>query len=154
MKTRQLKQDDYALLKTATRRLIAAAGGVESAATVTRVNKSALSEYQNPQSVTHFMPVDVAADLEADTGVHFVTEALVRMAGGYMVGLTAVKSRTLFGRQLAKIGREIGHVFDRSCSALEDGKITDAEARKLTAEIDDAIRALAQARAILETEDC
>lgn len=75
-----LCSDDLAALKTATRRLIRAAGGVESAASVSRVQKSSLSDYQNPALPDHFMPIDIVLELERDTGTHPVTQALARLA--------------------------------------------------------------------------
>ncbi|MFC7611346.1 hypothetical protein [Teichococcus aestuarii] len=57
-----LSTDDMAL-KTLTRLLIEQVGGLEAAATYTRVNRSVLSGYQNPHQ-PHFMPVDVVGRLE------------------------------------------------------------------------------------------
>lgn len=150
MKARQMKAVDYALIKAQTRRLISAAGGLESAEQVTRVKKSVIGDYQNVAATAMFMPVDIVADLESDTGLPYVTEALVKLAGGYMVRVPSIISEAAFPQQFAIIAKETSDVFERAAHALQDGKVSAEESQKLLFEISEAINALAQARAILE----
>lgn len=74
----------YLALKAFTRALIEKAGGLEAAATRTRVGKSQLHEYGNPDK-RDFIPIDVVADLEADVGEPIVSRALAHTAGFALV---------------------------------------------------------------------
>lgn len=71
----------YAQIKTWTRLLVEAAGGLEAAATVTRVRPSALQTYYSPQHPEAFAPADVLADLQAFTGDPLVTRYLAKLCG-------------------------------------------------------------------------
>lgn len=149
----RLSNDNIAFLKTATRRLIRAAGGVESAAMVTRVGKSALSDYQNPELPDHFMPIDVAVELEGDTGAFHVTQALCRLGGGTLHRESGRGGRETedFTAHLPGIGDSIGQVYREAALAMADGAMTEAERRSLIARLEDSIAALVHARNALET---
>lgn len=149
----RLSKDDIAFLKTATRRLIRAAGGIESAAIVTRVGKSALSFYQNPEMPDHFMPIDVAVDLESDTGAFHVTQALCRLSGGTLHRESGRGGREAedFSAHLPGIGAHIGQVYSEAARAMADGALSEAECRSLIARLEDSIGALVHARNALET---
>lgn len=152
MTRRTLSNDSIDLLKTATRRLIRAAGGVESAAMATRVGKSALSDYQNPAMVDHFMPIDVVVDLERDTGADHVTQALCRVAGGFFVQADAgSRGPVVIGltEHLPGIGRSVGDVLAETAKALADGKISALERADLIKQIDKSIDYLLAARKTL-----
>lgn len=148
----RLSKDDIAFLKTATRRLVRAAGGIESAAMVTRVGKSALSDYQNPELPDHFMPIDVVAELEGDTGAFHVTQALCRLSGGYFVRGPAPGSTVMhFSGHLPQVGKEIGDIWAESARALVDGAISEEERQRLIAEIEGGLEAMISLRNALET---
>jgi len=75
-----LSDERGAKLKAATRKLVTAAGGIESAAQVTRVKAASLSLY----GLIHkdqFIPVDAVSDLERDIGMPLVTRVLAELAG-------------------------------------------------------------------------
>ena len=147
--TRPTSAQDHALLKTATRALIRAAGGVEGAAMITRVGKSQLSNYQSPNHDSEFMPLDILADLERDAGTPFVTRALAAMSGGYFTPIKQSASKKELAAHIASIGKEISDVMHHASTALIDAKISDKEAETITREIDEAIQALAAARQYL-----
>ena len=62
-------QGAYLTLKGAQRQLNKAVGGLESGASITRVDYRRLSRYGSPNEAL-FAPVDVVADLEADARAH------------------------------------------------------------------------------------
>ncbi len=147
---RQFGHEDYCQLKTAIRRLIAECGGVESAARVSRVNKTVLSDYQNPEKPDCMMPVDVAADLERDCGNSHVSSALARLAGGYFVKPKSGRDIASIAAALPRIGKETGDVFARAAKALADGKINDRERNQIHNDIEEAIAAFIVMQAQLE----
>lgn len=71
---------EYVSLKQASKRLIKSCGGLEAAAMVTRVGHSELARYYDP-SERLFMPIDVAADLEAISRNPLVSRCLADMLG-------------------------------------------------------------------------
>lgn len=146
---RPLSAEAYDGLKTASRRLAGAAGGVEAAASITRVGKTAIGRYQDPHGAD-FMPLDVVADLEAATGRPFVTEALARLARSLLLPLPVTPDAD-WTRGLAQLGAEIGDVFRRAQEALAgDGRIDAREAAALRDEVQGAMRALAGIEALLQ----
>jgi len=151
MPKQRLSTDNIAILKTATRRLVRAAGGVESAASATRVGKSILSDYQNPALTDHFMPIDVAAELEGDTGTDHVTQAMCRLAGGYFVRNKA-GNIVDFSAHMPELGKSIGEVWSQTAVALADGKISDSERHDLINRLDDSIAVMISARNALGGE--
>lgn len=143
---------NYNLLKNATRRLIKTAGGVEGAAYVTRVGKTVLSDYQSLDRPSHFMPIDVAADLEADTGKPIVTQALAQIAGGVFIALPrTVNNQPMLAAHLAKIMRKTGKIIEISGDALADGKLCGKERDDIRAQIIEAMAALSSTYSFLES---
>jgi hypothetical protein len=144
---------DIGLLKTAARRLIQECGGIEGAATASRVAKSQLARYQDPDDVACFMPFDVAADLERACGQPFVTRAMAMAAGGCFIrparGVAAVKASDL-AAQLAKFGSEVGDVFSAAPGVLAPG-VKAEQCAKLKRECEDAIAVLLTMRDALDT---
>lgn len=148
MTGRTLSMDSIDFLKTATRRLIRSCGGVESAAMVTRVGKSALSDYQNPTMVDHFMPIDVVVDLERDSGTDHVTQALCRVAGGFFERAGVNTHGALVGLcgHLPGIGQSAGEIMAETAKILADGKISAEERLDLITQLDKCIDYLLAAR--------
>ena len=142
----------YLGLKAATRMLIREAGGLELAARVTRVERASLSRYENPSS-EHFLPVDVALDLEAANGEPHVTRFLARAGGHVLIELPRLDGTGAWGRHLGDIAKECGEAIAVVGQALaEGGTITAEEVRELniTREIDEAVERLMALRAALD----
>lgn len=78
-----MNASDYAL-KAATRRLLERVGGCVQAAHVTRVGKSTLHRYGDPQA-PDFMPIDIVLQLEVEAGEPLVSHELARIQGWDMV---------------------------------------------------------------------
>lgn len=155
---RPLREADYLALKGATRRLVAACGGVESAAAVTRCGFQLLSKYGRPQEAV-FAAIDVVADLEADAGAPEVTRVLAALSRHVLVPLPhAEGGQGRWYRHISEIAQEVGDVVQGLGKALEDdGAVSCAESRrlKLREQVSEAVSKLAaldQALAALEAE--
>ena len=148
--TRILAEMQYNLIKTATRKLIRAAGGVEGASLITRAGKSVLSDYQNVSKTEFFMPADIVADLESETGCRFVSEALslVRSSDKKPEPLSS------FPLQISEILKQTGDVVQQAGAANIDGRITFQERRAICKEISEAMIALTKAYETLSVEEC
>lgn len=153
MNTRRHTQAAYIRLKVATRRLIEACGGVESAAELCRVKKSSLSEYENRNSDT-FMPIDVALDLESFAGEPFVTRALAEETGQTVTQKDFGEGETPSCLALAvgSIARESADVVASLADALADGVLTDQERETVLTECREAARVLANVERILNPD--
>ena len=120
-------ESDYAVLKQSSKRLIKACGGLEAASLVTRVGHSELARYYDPEEKL-YMPIDVAADLEATSGGLIVTKSLALMLGFALVPvqsqgeLEPVQNWTAL---LAHLGAETAATLRQIGSALaEHGTLT------------------------------
>ena len=147
---RPLPAHDYMALKAATRRLVKNAGGVENAASLTRVEKTVLGGYGNINT-PHFMPIDVLADLSKDTGDVGVLHQLAMINAHVLVNVKGGDSpHHEFNVSLAALGKEISDVFSTASTELSDGTLTHDEVIALQCEVNEAMQALATLTHILE----
>ncbi|OAB57514.1 hypothetical protein AY599_23600 [Leptolyngbya valderiana BDU 20041] len=143
---------DRRRIKAATRRLVDLAGGVTSAEQITRVKAPALSKFGSV-SDPQFMPVDVVADLEADIGSPVVTALLAGMQGYQLTsraGRTHNRAPHALGLPcVAAILENAAAMANQMNESLADGQVDAAEARRICAIAEEAIRHLRgiQARA-------
>lgn len=141
-------------LKAATRRLIAACGGQESAALIPGMpiqRHQSFSEAGSPAHPDRMLRIDVVALLEADCGLPLVTAALAKGTGHVLVALPAVAggdARLL--RVTAEALKEVSEVFARLSEYLADGTLSTDEGAQLDREIDGAIVKLLQLRAQID----
>jgi hypothetical protein len=143
---RQAPEASYIALKSAAHLLIRQLGGLDAAATYTRVGKSALARYYD-HNCPDFMPLDVALDL---------------MLAARCMGSDATVARTLaelLGFQLVRpeSGGALGDWLRHTCSlsaqavqvanevaiAASDGAITKDEAQSILPQITNVARATA-----------
>lgn len=148
-------QTDYAVIKQATRRLVKACGGLESAATITRVGHSELARYYDPAEKL-FMPIDIAADLETDCGKPMLTRALASLAGCELVGLpqSPDKSEDLhhWSSLLANLGQETASTLAHVATTLAKHGTLTAQAitdQRLTSHLDALIASAMQLRSTI-----
>lgn len=137
-----------AALKTAARVLIQRLGGIDAAATCTRVGRSNLAEYGSLHHPDRHMPVDVVADLEMIAGEPLVTAALARAAGFTLVPL-ALPSGGDAVLHLQRVAGQSGTVLSSAVAALSDGTIDADEREALLAQLDDLRAAVGAAMAAL-----
>ena len=135
-------------LKRATAETIKGVGGLEAAAGFCRVGKSALSDNQSVNHDASFIAVDVVADLEPlareRSGWPHVTRALCRRMGGMFVPrpdvlATGADLLMLLGRH----AQESADVSRAICDAVADGKVCGDDARRIRAEVAQAMELLA-----------
>ena len=153
MKARHLDPESYAALKTAFRVLVARVGGVDAAASVTRVGKSAIADYYNLDKPESFAPADVIADLEAVAREPFVTATLARLSGCRLAGggeATAPAGRSLTQAVAGVIG-QIGAVTSAVGQALLDGQVTPDEAPALIDALSAHVREMEAALTVLRS---
>lgn len=141
----------YRGIKAATRMLVRDAGGLELAAKVTRVERAALSRYENP-AAEQFLPVDVLLDLEAANGEAHVTRYLARAQGHVLIEMPRLEGTGEWGAHLGAIAKECGEAISVVGAALSaGGEITAEEVRELDIrrEVQEAIEKLAALDAAL-----
>lgn len=140
---RQLNRDEYLLLKAAARSLIKSCGGLEAAATITRVGVTILSDYGNVEKSECFMPIDVAMDLQRETRCASVTEALAALCGGAFVpkGCDAGQAGGNLMTATADIMAETSDVMNSVAAALQDGRLNNRERQAMVRQVQDIIHA-------------
>ena len=146
MSARQLPASDYLKLKAASRALVATVGGAVAAAAVTRGDHQSVSRYgsAHPDNADRFMPIDVLADLESESEQPVLTRVLAEMSGYLLVPVPrAVGSGTALGQVTAAALKETSQVFVELADALGDSRLTPAEAKTISEEIDQALTKLA-----------
>ena len=143
-KARQYAAETYNRLGNRQRALITACGGIESAASITRVEQAHMGRYNN-RNASEQMPADVIADLEKDAQEPIVSRALVQLLGFEIVKLPQGRWEGDINQQLAAMFKEVGEVSQRIGQALaDDGCVSKDEARQLhiRKEIADALQVL------------
>lgn len=151
---RPLSPIEYGGLKQASKRLIKACGGLESASMITRVGHSELARYY-AQEERLFMPIDVAADLEAIAGNPAITQALAHMQGYTLVQLQSQETadpNSHWTAQLALLGQETAALLKQIGIALsEHGTLTahSINHQHLVLHIDNLIQAAMQLKSAM-----
>lgn len=135
-------------LKTVSHSLVDLAGGVDAAASVTRVGRTVLCDYSRPGQ-PHFMPIDVAHDLERAIRRPVVTQHLALLMGFDLVPIVASEGG-LLPAALAKLGRDVAALFGEAAAALADGQLSDDERQALRLRAAEARLALGDLSAVLE----
>ncbi len=131
-------------LKQAVTELIQAVGGLERAATLSRVSTTSLQKYADPDSERQ-MPVDVVGALEAAAGQPIVTTFLAAELGCAVESVGAGDAIDL-GADMATAMREAADVMQAGADALADGVIEPHEAGRIVRETDQALQAMQKVR--------
>lgn len=138
---RSLNREQYLLVKAATRTLIKNCGGLESAATMTRVGTSSLSDYCSVEKEDVFIPLDVALDLQIESGTFPLTEALAALSGGSFTPADAQAANPNLTIAAAGMMGETADAIKSISESMKDGKITPREKKDITKQIQDVIHA-------------
>lgn len=155
MTGRQLPASDYEAIRAGTRRLITLVGGPVAAAAVTRGDHQNISRYgsAHPDNAERFMPLDVAADLEAECEQPVLTKLLARLAGYMLVALPrALRSGSALGVITAASLKETADVFVALGASLGDGRLSAGEAANIEREIDEAMAKMAALKLQVQAE--
>jgi hypothetical protein len=149
---RPKSKSDYTVLKQASKSLVRSCGGLEAAALVTRVGHSELARYYDPTEKL-FMPIDVAADLEAIARSPLVTQSLASMMDFALIPVhpqTNAEPDNHWTVLLAHLGGETAAALRQIGSALsEHGTLTadSIDNFQLTRHLDNMIQAAMQLKA-------
>lgn len=111
-------ESDYDSLTAAVRRAIRKGGGLESVASITRISKSSLHNYQTHTGV--FPPLDVVLDIETDVGDPL--------------------------HAIPKLVKELGDFADAVERAANDGTYPPRELDEMLKEADDLAEVVNKAR--------
>jgi hypothetical protein len=122
--TRPTTETTRNAIKTAFKRLVVLAGGVDAAATITRVGRTILSDYGVPQLPDRHVPADVLLDLEMIAGAPLVTEALASAQGFILLPVNVGEGDV--AEALARVSQSAGKTLSDGLQALRDG-LPDAE---------------------------
>ena len=144
---RQHPEVAYRGVKAAVRIAVRNAGGIDAAASATRVNRSLVSQYQSNET-ERYIPADVILDIEFVAGEPTITAALARAQGYELrtIGHDAPMDVTVM---MARIGREASRAFSTLAEAMGDGLLTAEERYRLAADLDALIGAVRRARVAL-----
>lgn len=136
------KPREPASLKEAQAALVAACGGLDAAAGLSRVRRSQMARYTDPADDDTNMPADVVAALQLHCGQPIVSRFLDLAVGFVAVPVPKAESHDSLMKYLATIGKEQGELFKHACEALADGSLTRSEKAKVRGETMKAITAL------------
>jgi hypothetical protein len=134
-------------LKTAVKRLIVMLGGLDAAATSTRVQRSNLSEYGAVQLADRHMPIDVVLDLERLAGEPLITEALARAQGFALMPLSVGEGD--IADALARVSVDAGKTLADAMQAIRDG-MPESERLQLVTDLTELTRAANVALGLLQ----
>jgi hypothetical protein len=152
--TRPRTDGEYVSLKQASKRLIKSCGGLEAAAMVTRVGHSELARYYDP-SEKLFMPIDVAADLEAISRNPLISRCLANMLGYSLIPIehhSSPEPAHHWTALLANLGEETASILRQIGAALVDhGTLTAPSINnyQLTRNLDSLIQVALQLKATI-----
>lgn len=138
---RQITEPELEGLKRASGVAVEAAGGVVAVAEKLGQARSKISEKASPFHLDRAFTVLDVAEIERLAKTPAITRALAQLAGFDLVpvGRFDLENPHL---HLARVIAETGEVTALTAKALEDGKISVAEARTLKREAREAITAL------------
>jgi hypothetical protein len=138
-------------LKRATADLVQALGGIEGAAASLEKGKSVVGRWTCRNEPAHFIGVGDLADLEALAARPFVTEYLCKLNGGIFVPhIEHGADPGTLGFLVMRLSKELGDLSGEVATALADGAMDQAEAKRALAELDQLVVAAAQVRAALQ----
>ncbi|KFL92053.1 hypothetical protein AmDm5_0494 [Acetobacter malorum] len=115
-----------AAIKTATKKAIQHLGGIDAAATISRVGRSQLSDYGNRNS-PQVVPVDVAVDLDTSAQEPLILAAMAH-AEGFRLVPVKISGTGHIPKELAKFSKFSSEVLQEGIESLEDGRVDVAEA--------------------------
>lgn len=117
-------------LKAITQQALHSIGGGDAFEASTRVKQGALSKYGSNSFPDHFIPVDVALELDRLAGAPNVIGAAARMLGYRLVPVDAAADNTFDLVDAQSVAKETGDVVNLLLALLSSGKNPDAADRK------------------------
>lgn len=131
---RRFGSAQYHALKTASKMLVSLLGGLDAAASCSRVQRSQISDYQNVHVAERFAPIDVVMDLESVAGSPLVTRAMAAALGYELVAVEA-RSAGRLAADLARFGRDASDLFAAAVGVLNGAHPTTAQRERMLADL-------------------
>jgi hypothetical protein len=141
----------YNSVKTAFKLLVAELGGIDAAATCTRVERSQLSNYGTPNG-DKFVPADVIMDLERVAGTPHITSALATAAGYVLVPVAVSHGTGNLAVHAAHIGQGVGELFATLSHALRQDKPEEKQRVDLLRQLSELSRTTAETISFLKQD--
>lgn len=141
----------YAHLKTLTRLLLDACGGLDGAAATSRLARTHLHRVQDPAEAT-YLPVDVALDLIRASGDVRLLAAMADHCGHLIIPKLPPLDGAAWHVRLAAVGKECADVFAAFAAMAADARHDPAELKKLREEAHAAIQQLSAVVAAVNGE--
>lgn len=140
--SQQISEASYQRIKSATRDLVKACGGVERAGSITNMSTSEVSRWQSASALRSIIPLDAVLALEADCGLLLVTSAMASVNGRRLADPDGgdVSAMQVMGRY-AETVRTVSEMMAVAATALADGKLTGSEIEMLIRALGDMQRA-------------
>ncbi|KAA8387061.1 hypothetical protein FOH24_07135 [Acetobacter tropicalis] len=133
-------------LKTATKQAVEHVGGIDAAATISRVGRTQFSDYSNRQR-DGMVPVDVAIDLD-----HCAEKPLILAAMAHALGYMLIPHHIGpgdFGENMSEFAMSSGDILSTAMRILEDHQIDLPEANEIAPKFSRAIHVLQHAMGIV-----
>lgn len=135
-----------ASVKTATKQALDLVGGIDAAASCSRVGRSQLSEYSNRNSV-QVVPIDIAIGLDQYAQQPLILAAMARVEGYTLLAIELGEGDVAVSME--RIARGAGELLATTVRVLSDGVVSAAEAAELTHGLSDLNRVIHQALGVL-----
>lgn len=129
--------NNTALIKTATQAAINRIGSIDSAASVVRVGRSQLSEYQS-RNYPAVVPVDVAIVLDEFAQEPLILTAMAQVEGYMLMPVHLGESNGHHG--MDKVAAKASATMTHAIEALADGKYDQVEAVLACRDLSNLIR--------------
>lgn len=133
-------------LKTATKQAVEHVGGIDAAATISRVGRTQFSDYSNRQR-DGMVPVDVALDLD-----HCAEKPLILAAMAQALGYVVIPMHIGpgdFGSDMSEVAISSGDAVSTAMRVLADNQIDPPEADEIAPKLSRTIHALQRALSIV-----
>lgn len=138
-------------LKTAVKQTVADLGGLDAAASCTRVGRSQIFDYGSI-GTDKFIPIDVALDLELISGNPRITRALAEAQGYELQPIEGSPTHQLIDC-LSRISEENGRLFrDVTLHLKGDGHLARSKVAEVMRDMSELIQAAKEAHRALLAE--
>ncbi|MCG6115074.1 MAG: hypothetical protein MEQ84_07730 [Mesorhizobium sp.] len=139
---RETTPQERRALSMSVRRAAKLGGGAASVQHMTRVGEADLSRYGAPEQDDRHCPVDVAIDLDRMAGSPVIVAAMASLLGYRLVAEARAPGAEMCLREVARISTESSEVVAAVLDAMADGKLCEADRRRINMEIEEACRVL------------
>ncbi len=133
------------LLKDKQRDLIAAAGGIERAASVCSYGKSTVGRWANADS-PEMMPLDALFALEEEAGRHDMSEAIAAARGRHFAGADVAPANGCVMSSYAEAVVKMGDLMSTVAVTFSDARLTPSEGEQIDRAVANLERGLAELR--------